>query len=60
MNVMKLRQVNKDMKCPACGKFSMMEHHGYEWTGSNEVIMWDYCCSSCNAKFATVQPRYRK
>jgi C4-type Zn-finger protein len=47
----KLIQVNEGDKCPNCKKYTLRRSHDYEWINNNEVVMWDYTCSNCNAKF---------
>ncbi len=48
---LKLKQVNEGMKCPTCKKYFLRKSHNYEWIDTNEVMMWDYACSNCGAKF---------
>ncbi len=51
MKKLKLKQVNKDFKCPECKKFSLVESRGSEWISEDTMMMWEFFCRNCNAKF---------
>ena len=48
---MKLIQVNEGQKCPKCGKYTIVQSHGYQYIANDLVIMWNYHCTNCYAKF---------
>lgn len=48
---MKLVQINKDFKCPACKNFTLQKGYGHKPLSDGTMLMWNCCCTKCDALF---------